>query len=33
MVIVFIVEVTGPYFDMSHEFLPDFGVGIIDESG
>jgi hypothetical protein len=33
MMIVFIIQITGPYLQMSHEFLADFDVGIVDESG
>ena len=32
MVIVFVVDVAGPYFDVFKKLLSDFDVGIVDES-
>ena len=31
MMVIFIINIAGPYFDMSHELLPDFYVLIVDK--
>lgn len=31
MMVIFIINIAGPYFDMSHELLADFYVLIVDK--
>lgn len=33
MVIVLVIEVAGPDFEVVHELEPHFGVGVVDEGG